>query len=44
MQDGSELVLDAPGNINVSSPRFEYIWQVGRADLFNGMTAADLVS
>jgi hypothetical protein len=30
--------------ININNERFEYIWQVGRNDLFDGMTHADHVS
>jgi hypothetical protein len=43
MQEGLQLVNDATGDVNISNARFEYIWQVGRKDMFDGMTAADEV-
>jgi hypothetical protein len=36
-------VKDAPADVNITNPRFEFLWQVGRFDLFDGMTVADQV-
>lgn len=43
-QEGSLLVHDNATEVDINSARFEYIWQVGRFDLFEGMNHADQVS
>jgi hypothetical protein len=42
-QEGQRLIMDNVTNVNINNPHFEYLWQVGRADLFDGMTSADQV-
>lgn len=43
-QEVTLLTRDDDAAINIDNKRFEYIWQVGRFDLFDGMTHADHVS
>ena len=43
MQEGLQLINDDPADVNVSNTRLEFIWEIGRADLFNGMNKADEV-
>lgn len=44
IQETQLLLADAPSDINASNSRLEYIWQIGRNDLFDGMQLADSVS
>jgi hypothetical protein len=43
MQEVQQLVVDDPADVNITSRRLEYIWQVGRKDMFEGMSRADEV-
>lgn len=44
MQETRLLLADNYSDIGISSPRLEYLWQIGRNDLIDGMTQADMVS
>ncbi|KAI8475137.1 MAG: hypothetical protein J3K34DRAFT_517581 [Monoraphidium minutum] len=41
IQEVDLLLHDPPEAISIDSPRLEYIWQVGRKDLFEGMSTAN---
>jgi hypothetical protein len=44
IQEAQLLMADANPTLTLNSTRLEYIWQVGNADLFDGMKTADEVS
>jgi hypothetical protein len=44
IQEAQLLMADANPTVSLNSSRLEYIWQVGNADLFDGMKTADEVS
>lgn len=43
MQEGLQLIRDNPSDVNITNSRLEYIWQIGRFDLFDGMSLANQV-
>jgi hypothetical protein len=43
MQETQLLLADDPADINITNARLEYIWKLGRHDLFDGMLLADKV-
>jgi hypothetical protein len=44
VQESQLLIADHNEQLNLQSPRLEYLWQIGRFDFSDGMTKADHVS
>lgn len=44
IQETQLLLADDPKDINLTNARFDYLWQIGSFDLFDGMHLADTVS